>query len=187
MRGTAKAGLYRNWKGYLLWAEPCRNADGGDGYAVLILTGPRAGEREWRSARTWRESPHVAPGLPRYELVADPIPWCPIVQVLAVFRECYPDAPGVPILWDPDHDVPGACYYYRDGRAQAIRLDPKLSLMESASVLLHELAHVVVDQATEAEAHGPLFEQCYAELKSAYAARQKLLLQIPGMAWIKGD
>lgn len=178
--------LYRHWKGGLVWAEPCRCATTKrDGYLVQVLTGSRAGEREWRLRSVWDSSPILAPGLPRYEPVADPIPWCPLAQAQAVFRECYPDAPVVPILWDPEHDCPGACYYRGDGRAKVILLDPRLDLMESANVLLHELAHVVVDRTVEAEEHGPKFEQCHARLLAAYEARSRLKSQIPGMAWVK--
>lgn len=188
MPATDKGGLYRNWKGYLLWAEPCRNADSGQpGCLIQILTGPRAGEREWRSARDWERSPNLAPGLPRYEPVADPLPWCPIVQAQAVFREEFPAAPAVPILWDPEHDCPGACYYRRDGRAEVILLDPRLSLVEATNVLLHELAHVIADRTVETEEHGPIFEQCHARLMAAYEVRSRLKSQIPGMAWITGE
>ena len=178
--------LYRNWKGYLVWAERCRNADGGDGYASLILTGPRAGEREWRSARSWDSSPHVAPGLPRYEPVPDPIPWCPLVQALAVFRELYPAAPAVPVVWDPEHEGLGSCFY-AGGRATTILINPRLSLLEAAEVLIHELAHVIVDPTVEADEHGPQFVACHARLLAAYELRNQLKSKIPGMTWTKGS
>lgn len=182
MRAIGKAGLWRNWKGYLVWREPCRNADSGDGYTILILTGPRAGEREWRSVRSWSKSPAVAPGLPRYEPVPDPIPWCPITQAISVFHECYPETALVPVLWDPGHDTPGACYY-RAGKPLAILLDPDMTLTEAAGVVLHELAHVVVTPEQEQESHGPMFKTVETRLRVAYEERLALKLQIPGIVW----
>lgn len=174
-------GLWRNWKGYLVWREPARCATTArPGYLLQVLTGERAGEREWRSQKDFESSPTVAPGLPRYEPVVDPMPFCPLVQAQTVFRQEFLDAPAVPIYWLPPYmaGAYGECQYL-DGKPDCIFIRPDVKLGEAVSVLLHELAHTVVEPEWEIDrGHGPNFHAALERLEAAYERRQQLLVQI---------
>lgn len=172
-------GLYQSWKSYQVFVEGAvRSADGEPGLIYTFTSGPRAGEREWRSERDWNSRPGGTDGPLRFRPVSSIVRpnLEPMSFALDVFREFWPDAP-VEVAWVPGHDCPGSCYFV-EGRPPFVAIGMNLPMEQAIGVLLHELAHVVTGH--EADHHGPEFDAALSRLTAAYEARVAAFSKIPG-------
>jgi len=173
-----KPGLYQNWKGYLIFVTGLEQRDGVDGVRYTFATGERTGRSEWRELSDFRKHPIGPHGPPRYRpyaqaarIVADPV-----TEILAVFSELYPDH-DCEVAWVADLDCPGSCYFGEGWTRVVLRTD--LTLAETISVLLHEMAHVAT--LHEPEDHGPLFYEALEKLDNAWTDRARQLARHPGI------